>query len=155
MNYPEPSITTNSPPDALAVANRLRPVVIRIYRRLRHELRDLNITNAQVSLLAAIRHAPGIGLTELAARQDITTAAMSTLVDRLEDAGFIERLRSESGDRRRVGVRLTPAGEDLLDTVRSRRTAWLATHLAALSPDDLAAIDAAVDPLVRLIEAEP
>jgi len=60
------------------------------------------------------------------------------------------RVRSEV-DRRRVGLTLTPAGERLLRRVRDRRTTWLAERLGVLEPEELARIEAAVDPLLRLI----
>ena len=47
---------------------------------------------------------------------------------------------------------LTDEAEGVLRSVRSRRTAWLAERLERLDPDELAAIDAALDPLSRLLE---
>jgi hypothetical protein len=38
--------------------------------------------------------------------------------------------------------------------VRSRRTAWLVSRLGKLDPDELAAIEAAVEPLSRLLVKE-
>jgi hypothetical protein len=38
--------------------------------------------------------------------------------------------------------------------VRRRRTAWLAEHLEGLSPSELLAVEAAVEPLLRLVEDE-
>lgn len=139
--------------ESLAVANRLRPVLLHLNRRLRHELRDLDISGAQISLLAAIRQQPGIGLTDLAGRERITTASLSTHIDRLEAAGLVERHREDAADRRRVGLSITAEGQALLDQVRSRRTSWLAEGLQTLDPADLAAINAAIDPLIRLLEA--
>jgi hypothetical protein len=40
----------------------------------------------------------------------------------------------------------------MLRRVRSRRTAWLASRLGELSPAELAAVEAAVEPLSRLVE---
>ena len=42
-----------------------------------------------------------------------------------------------------------------LRRVRSRRTAWLASRLGGLTPDELAAVEAAVEPLSRLVEGRP
>jgi hypothetical protein len=42
----------------------------------------------------------------------------------------------------------------MLQTLRGRRTAWLASRLAALSPDELAQVAAAVAPLQRLASQE-
>jgi hypothetical protein len=42
----------------------------------------------------------------------------------------------------------------VLRRVRSRRTAWLATRLRGLSDEDLAAVEAAIEPLSRLLKEE-
>ncbi len=141
--------------EPLQVANRLRPVLLRINRRLRRELRDLGVTGTQISLLAAIRQEPGIGLTDLAARERMSTASLCTHIDRLEAAELVARSRADTSDKRRIGLRITDNGETLLMTVRSRRTLWLAEGLEVLDPADLATIDAAIDPLLRLLEARP
>ena len=81
----------------------------------------------------------------------MSPAAMSGYVDRLERAGLAQR-RQNLDDRRRQGLWLTEEGERVLRSVKSRRTAWLAARLEHLSPDELAALDAAVEPLMALIE---
>jgi DNA-binding MarR family transcriptional regulator len=75
---------------------------------------------------------------------------MTKHVDRLERDGLVARTPSPA-DRRRVGLALTDEGQRLLRRVRSRRTAWLATRLRELAPDELAALAAAVEPLSRLL----
>jgi len=42
----------------------------------------------------------------------------------------------------------------VLRRVRSRRTAWLATRLRGLSPGELDAIEAAIEPLSRLLSED-
>ena len=80
--------------------------------------------------------------------------ALSGQIDRLEEAGLLVRVRSEV-DRRRVGLELTPEGTRLLRFVRERRTAWLAERLSGLEPDELRAIEAAIEPLRRLLGERP
>src|SRR5215218_158357 len=121
-----------------AVADRLRPVLFKLNRELRREAHTLGITGGQVSLLVAIRRRPGIGVRELAAHERMSAAAMSGYVDRLERAGLVERT-PHPVDRRRQGLSVTPAGERVFRSVRSRRTAWLAARLERLSPEELAA----------------
>jgi DNA-binding MarR family transcriptional regulator len=140
--------------DPVAVANRLRPVLLQLARQLRREVHPLGVTGGQVTLLVSIKRHPGIGVRELAALEGISPAGMSGHVDRLERAQLVER-GPDSRDRRRVGLRITREGHRVLRLVRSRRTAWLAERLKGLSPDDLLTIDAAIEPLVRLLgEAE-
>ena len=137
--------------DPVAVANRLRPILHKLSRHLRRETHSLGVTGGQISLLAEIRRSPGIGVRELAAAERMSSPGMSKYVVRLERAGLVRR-RTETTDRRRVGLELTEEGQRVLRSVRSRRTAWLATRLNNLDPDELAAIDAAIEPLARLLE---
>ena len=107
----------------------------------------------QVSLLVAIKYTPGIGIRELAARERVSAPALSNHVDRLERNGLVSRTPG-TADRRRVGLTLTDEGQRVLRRVRSRRTAWLATRLRGLSPDELDAVEAAVEPLSRLLHED-
>jgi DNA-binding MarR family transcriptional regulator len=136
--------------DPLAVANQLRPVLLRLSRELRKETEQMGVTSRQVTLLWLIRRNPGLSLRELAAEERISAPALSGHVDRLERAGLLERVRS-ADDRRRVGLALTPEGARLLRRVRARRTTWLAKRLQSLEPQELAAIEAALEPLRKLL----
>ncbi len=136
-----------------ALADALRPVLLRVGRELRRETRGTGLSPEQVSLLAAIKRSPGICVGELAAGERVSPAAMSKLVSRLERDGLVARTPSPV-DRRRVGLTLTDEGQRALRRVRSRRTAWLALRLRALPPEQLAAIEAAVEPLSRLVREE-
>ena len=78
---------------------------------------------------------------------------MTRHIDRLEKAGLVTRTPS-SDDRRRVGLTLTEDGQRVLRRIRSRRTAWLAQRLGHLSADERAAVDAAIEPLDKLLGEE-
>ena len=136
--------------DPLTAANQLRPVLLRLSRELRQETEQLGVTSRQVTLLWLIRKNPGMSLRELAAEERISAPALSGYVDRLEKANLLARVRDE-GDRRRVGLALTDEGERLLRRVRARRTTWLADRLRGLDDDELAAVEAAIEPLGKLL----
>jgi DNA-binding MarR family transcriptional regulator len=136
--------------DPAAVANGLRPVLLRLGRELRRESEALGVTSRQVTLMWLIRERPGLSLRELAAEERISAPALSGHVDRLERAGLIERVRS-ADDRRRVGLTITADGARLLRRVRAQRTTWLAERLQGLAPEELAAVEAALEPLRRLL----
>jgi DNA-binding MarR family transcriptional regulator len=137
--------------DTMALAESLRPVLLRVGRELRREAREVGVSPEQVSLLVAIKYSPGIGVRELAASERVSPPALSNRVDRLEQDGLVARTPSDD-DRRRVGLTLTDEGRRVLRRVRSRRTAWLVTRLGQMSPDELAAIEAAVRPLALLLD---
>lgn len=134
----------------MTVADRLRPMVLGVARELRRE-RIAGVSPHQVSLLISIKHSPGVTVGGLAADERVSTAAMSKRVSRLGREGLVTRTQSET-DRRCVGLTLTEEGQRVLRRVRSRRTAWLASRLGALSPAELAAVGAALEPLAQLLE---
>lgn len=138
--------------DSLTLANELRPVLLRLGRYLRREAAELGVTAGQASLLSAIDERPGITARELADRERISPPGMSAHLDRLEAADLIVRTRGT--DRRCVGLTLSPKGKRVLKSVRAKRSAWLAERLERLGPDELAAIEAAIAPLARLLEQE-
>jgi len=135
------------------LAEQLRPVVMRLSRELRREVRLLGVTAGQVTLLFAIDRHPGIGVRELAARERMSPAGMSRHVSRLVELGLLRR-EDDANDARRHGLHVTPEGERILRQVKSRRTAWLASRLRTLSEEDLQAVRNAIAPLGRLLEAE-
>ncbi len=136
--------------DPATLADGLRPVLLRLSRELRRETESLGVTSRQVTLLWLVRQQPGLSLRELAAEERISAPALSGHVDRLEKAGLLERARS-TDDRRRVGLTLTVDGAKLLKRVRARRTTWLAQRLRQLNQDEVAAVEAALEPLRRLL----
>ena len=137
--------------DPVTVANGLRPTLFHLNRRLRRELAPLGVTGGQAALLWTIRSNPCIGARELAEREGVSAPAMTAYLDRLEAAGLVARRRSEHAPRR-VERRLTAEGIRGLPSVRSRRTAWRAARLERLEPDELAAVEAALPALRRLLE---
>jgi DNA-binding MarR family transcriptional regulator len=139
--------------DPTLLANRLRPVLLQLNRQLRREIHSLGVTGGQVSLLVQIKYRPGIGIRELAALERMSVPGMSKFISRLEEAGLVQRAPVE-GDQRRVGLTLTPAGQKVLRSVKSKRTAWLAARLRDLDPEELEAIDAAIEPLAHLLEED-
>jgi DNA-binding MarR family transcriptional regulator len=144
---------TAAPIDTTALANRLRPVLLKLNRELRREIHSLGVTGGQVGLLVQIKDRPGIGMRELASLERMSVPGMSKFVARLEEADLVQRAPVE-GDQRRVGLSLTAAGHKVLRSVKSKRTAWLSARLGRLEPEQLEAIDAAIEPLVHLLEAE-
>ncbi len=135
------------------IAEQLRPVVMKLSRELRREVRALGVTGGQVSLLFAIKRAPGLGVRELALQERMSPAGMSRHVTRLVALGLLRR-EDDPRDARRHGLYVTEEGARVLELVKSLRTAWLASRLRALPEEDLEAVRRAIGPLTRLLEAQ-
>ena len=139
--------------DAVETADRLRAVLLKLSRELRREARAVGVSPGQATLLAAIKYSPGIGVNELAERERMSPPGMSGQVEKLVQAGYVQRTPSPS-DRRRIGLNLTDEGRRLLRSVRSRRTVWLAQRLGKLTPAELEALSVAIEPLGLLLDEE-
>jgi DNA-binding MarR family transcriptional regulator len=105
----------------------------------------VGLSPAQVSALLTLTPGEAIPMRDLAARLDYDASNLSTLVDRLERRGAIER-RPDPADRRVKALVLTEAGEQL------RAEFWRdlvadAGPLAALSDADLRALHSALGAL--------
>jgi DNA-binding MarR family transcriptional regulator len=131
------------------LANSLRPVLLRLTRELRREIHSLGVTGGQVALLVAIKYSPGIGVRDLAAQERMSPAAISKAVAKLEQLGLVGR--AQLADKRRVGLTVSEKGHQVLRSVRTRRTIWLADRLKGLTPDELRKVEAALEPLEKLL----
>jgi DNA-binding MarR family transcriptional regulator len=138
--------------DLIALAEALRPPLLRASRLLRREAQKAGVSTLDAQLLGAIFKHPGIGGGELADLEQMSAPSMSAHLKRLEAAGWIARDPAQADDRRRVGVRVTAAGVAALDAIRRQRNEWLAARLAALTPRDRRALAAAAEPLRRLAQ---
>ncbi|GAA4326829.1 hypothetical protein GCM10023144_10750 [Pigmentiphaga soli] len=135
---------------AIELAAQLRPALLRLNRQLRRETPELGVSQLSMMLLSTIKKEPGIGVNDLAARENMRASTMSNHVKQLEAAGFVRRDQILHADKRRVGLSLTPQAERLLEEVRKLRTDWLARRIAALPEAARAALANAVEALQQL-----
>ena len=102
---------------------------------------------ARRKLLAAIgAHEPST-LNEIAKAVGRGAPAVSRAVDSLVRAGLVERTQ-DPDNRRRLALRLTPAGKDAL-TNQPRSGSGLAMKLERLAHSELRAIERAIEILER------
>jgi DNA-binding MarR family transcriptional regulator len=92
-------------------------------------------------------------LTALAVQEGVTQPAMTQLIARLQDSGLVCR-EADPADGRVVQVRLTDQGQDMLARRRAVRAERLAAILARISPEDQAALGAALPAIDALASAQ-
>ncbi|WP_027794722.1 MarR family winged helix-turn-helix transcriptional regulator [Paraburkholderia acidipaludis] len=148
MTQPAPPANLTS---ALEIAEALRPVLHRLLRELRRESQHPDVSPLQALLLASIVKHPGIGVTDLAALENVRGPTISGHIKAMESAGLVGREANDPDDRRRVGLVATKKGRDAIKAIKRNRTDWLAHQLAALSPADRRAIREAIEPLGRIV----
>lgn len=98
---------------------------------------------AQISVLMHLRRSNACRISDLGMRLGVSNAAASQLVDRLVQAGLVERLE-DAKDRRVKRLRLTPTGEKLVDQAIAVRESWLESVLDRLSDEEQARVTEAL-----------
>jgi DNA-binding MarR family transcriptional regulator len=134
------------------LAERLRLAVTRLARRLRQQS-EVDASPTQLSALSTIEHRGPITLGELAAAERVQPPTITAAVGRLEIQGLVRR-RTDENDRRVVWVEITGAGRKVQSRNRSRRAAYLAKRLRALTPEERATLSEATVILDRLLEPD-
>ncbi len=137
----------------LAVA--LRISVSRLARRLRAErvaggVPELSET--QFAALAALERHGTMSPGELAAHEKVQPPSMTRVIAALEERGLVARAPHPT-DRRQVALTVTDTGRVLVYQVRRLREAWLTTRLRDLSPQERAALRAAIPVLEKLSQS--
>ena len=105
-------------------------------RRTTEAMRPLGITAAQADAIVVIGQAEPVSLKELGELLIAEAGHPSRLVDRLVEAGLVERRAAES-DRRRIVLRLTGKGRRLQAKILERRRATLEAGRALIGDRDL------------------
>ncbi|HEV2636271.1 MAG TPA: MarR family transcriptional regulator [Actinocrinis sp.] len=131
---------------------KLRVVVGRLHRRLAQRSNG-ELTFAQVSALVTVEKRGPIRLGELAAREQVAAPSMTRTAASLLTLGLIDRV-PDPDDGRSFHIVLADAGRDLLDHVRSERTALLSERVSRLSQDQYEKLLAALPVLEQLAEED-
>jgi len=93
------------------------------------------VSGAQIKVLLSLRGDDAVPMSEVATRLDYDASNLTTLVERLQSRGLLERTE-DTNDRRRKRLRLTPAGLKLRDAFWSSLTSG-AAPMANMSHADL------------------
>jgi len=134
----------------LALAARLRLAITRTARRLRQEA-DAHLTPSQVAALATIEKRGPLTPSELADIERIQRPTATRVAGHLTERGLVERAGDPSDGRVSL-LSVTAEGHALLEEVRSRKNAYLASRMADLSAGDRAALERAAHVLERMLE---
>jgi DNA-binding MarR family transcriptional regulator len=134
----------------LVLASSLRLAVMRLARRLRQRA-ETGATPSMLSAMSSIGRLGPISLGDLAAAEQVQPPSLSAIVGRLGQEGLVVR-EPDPADGRVSRVRLSPAGRRLMERSRSRKTAYLARRLEALSSEDRDALRRALPVLERILE---
>lgn len=122
----------------MAVIGRISRLSRLIDRRLAENFAQHGIENWMYDVLATLRRSGEpyeLTAGDLVRQTMVTTGAITNRIDRLEARGLVDRTRS-ADDRRKVNVRLTPRGLELVDDVVDSHMATERDILAGLSAQE-------------------
>jgi DNA-binding MarR family transcriptional regulator len=110
---------------------------------------DLPLSRTETAVLRAVSTHPQ-RVTALAAGEGLTQPAITRVVNRLADSGWVAK-ETHPADGRVVMVTITPLGRDLFETVRAEYAALVHEEMAALADEDVETLARAIDVLDELI----
>ncbi|MDP9027094.1 MAG: MarR family transcriptional regulator [Actinomycetota bacterium] len=131
--------------------DELRMLLQRVARRIRNNRADGAMSDTQMGVLFRLE-ASSATPSQLAERERVTPPSMNRTLNALERAGLVER-SPDPDDARKVIVTITPAAEAVIAETRRLRTRWFSQQLAALAPDERAALQAVIPVLRRISES--
>jgi DNA-binding MarR family transcriptional regulator len=131
--------------DRRAAVQGLIADVGRTFKELRcvgsQRLVKLGISMTHLHALTMLQHHGPLTMSRLAEMLDVSLSNATGIVDRLEDKGFVERVRVKD-DRRIVLVQPTPAADVVLEQLDVLRSDMLDEALARLDDDRLEVVEA-------------
>ncbi|MFL5755752.1 MAG: MarR family winged helix-turn-helix transcriptional regulator [Chloroflexota bacterium] len=113
----------------------------------------LGVSMAHLHVLTMLRHHGAMPMSRIAELLDVSFSNATGIVDRLEERGYVERVRFPD-DRRVVLVRQTDAADRLLGDVDVLRSDLIGAVLERLDDDQLARVRQAVVDISAAVEAE-
>jgi DNA-binding MarR family transcriptional regulator len=103
--------------------------------------KDIGVTRSQWRVLLTIHRNPGINQGQLADRLEVEPITTCRMVDRLEQAGLVERRRDPS-DRRAWQIILTDEALPIIDRIQEIADVKLAEAVTGFTPEEIATLTA-------------
>ena len=122
-----------------------------VHRSMRDSARFVKASGfsmPQFFLLMQVHHRHHCGISDLSEHLDITAAAASQLVDKLVQAGLLER-EEDPHDRRAKQVSLTTTGQEMVTKAIAERSRWVEELAAVLNTEEQMKVSEALEILTE------
>ena len=96
----------------------------------------LGVTRAQWKVLFKLTRKPGLRQVELADLLELEPITLCRIVDRLEEAGLVERSRDPE-DRRAWRLNVTPEAQPLIDKLQGVGAELVSEAFAGIDPEEI------------------
>jgi len=113
-----------------------------------HFAKSTGLSMPQFSILMQLHYKGACGMSEISERFDVSAAAASQLVDKLVQAGYIERTE-DPHDRRAKLLKLSTNGAKLVDNGIQERYRWMDQLASNLSLADQTKVSEALSLLTE------
>ena len=121
--------------DIISIEKSLRYIAGRVRANGREILKDHDISPLQFVALQWVGDKEGITIGKLASHMYLAHSTTTDIVDKLERANFVKRVRSDT-DKRQVLVIMESRGKSLIQKVIDKRVAYIAEITANLEESD-------------------
>ncbi|MEU5257820.1 MarR family transcriptional regulator [Amycolatopsis sp. NPDC021455] len=141
---------------AIGVAGRMGRLALVLGPAQERVFGKFGLQRGEFDVLAALRRSgPPYTLipSELSKTLMLSRAGMTSRLDRLEKAGFVERAL-DPNDRRSFRVRLTDQGFEIVDAAMTEHTANVSELLSGLSGQELGLLDDVLRKLLRGLDPQ-
>jgi DNA-binding MarR family transcriptional regulator len=114
---------------------------------------SVGITMPQALVICFIQEKVEPKMSDIAEDSGVTTAAMTGMIDRLTELGYVMR-KSDAHDRRVARIVLTKKGETLYEEIHQARMRAFERVFTEISEEDARAYVGTLEKFVTLIEAK-
>jgi DNA-binding MarR family transcriptional regulator len=148
-------MTDSSPPFNETIRQGIDQVTHRSFHEHIRFVKASGLSMPQFNILMQLHYQRACGVSDISARMDITNAAASQLVEKLVQAGLLERAE-DPNDRRVKQLRLTVNGRELVEAGLAARYRWVDELIERLDPAEREALAQAMSILLsRLPVSDP
>ena len=151
LRGPEPGETELSSKQDVLIA--LRKIIRATDIHSRRLTKTVGLTAPQLLVLQAIRGLGAVAISRLSTEVSLSQATVTTILDRLEKRGYVERRRSDK-DKRVVHALLTDAGREMLEKAPTPLQEAFSLRFEALEPWEKSLILAALQRVASMMDAE-
>ena len=114
--------------------------------------REYHIPLSHVQVLALLNDNGSLSVSEISRRLGIAKPNITPLVDRLFEAGYVDRQHDEN-DRRVVNIVLLPAGMEKLSAIRATISRQIQTQADDLSLSEFRELHDSLESVVRILSS--
>lgn len=129
--------------DSPSLAATIRQGIDQVTHRAFHEhirfVKASGLTMPQFNILMQLHYQRECGISDIGARMEISSAAASQLVEKLVQAGLLERAEHPN-DRRAKQLRLSAQGQELVEAAIAARHRWMDELIAQMTPAERQAV---------------